>query len=738
MAEEARLFGDDLDAAVRDLVSRLDTNDPAEAKHRGEDGETVAFNAEALHEAARRGHPRAQYWMAQCLLSAESTITDPDEGVRWLHLAAMNGHGNAANHLGALYQDGKVPLVVAEMYESSTFSPGERPGYVRDLDLAAKYLGVGARTTESPPACWRLGQLYVQRAIRRNDANAGERGIFWTERAAHQGVNQACLALARFFLCGADGGPPVPGVQPNYERSQEWGRKVPGAEDLVAFAARLALVSPVGSEPTGRRRRKRKQKKKTTTTTVQAPATTDQSTTAPREDVSETATTEQSAATTSPAALLLEQQEPRDVGLDSATRVEAKAGARRDGQSEIKRHDDLATAAAKADAVGTTRQRAGRDYDHDEVCLICWDGGYLVCCDFCPASYHPECLLKYGWTSPIDPPGVSSSATKASSKSKKAAAPPKPTTNTIDEETWECPHHSCVQCNRKSATAGGLLFRCMVCPNSYCEDHLPADARMMGRCERFEALGQRHPQEASFLLCSPDCVTWAKTTGDFVDDAEADGTEQSTATNPPAVSEQPPDVGLDSATEQALEQDVASEMPPEQKAALEPPDAVGGVTEQALEHQPQDDGADLVDEVSTVRLSLVVCGADDIPATLVSTGNMLSAAWGIPWSNLSSIFDCEDDDAFDDYDSDDGGDNGGEITEVKMEMGDVKNQIAQVRAALAGRPEDAGEWKRFARKKKKQDFLQQHLLALENQLDGLQKKEFLLLRHREEATRSLV
>ena len=64
----------------------------------------------------------------------------------------------------------------------------------------------------------------------------------------------------------------------------------------------------------------------------------------------------------------------------------------------------------------------------------------------------------------------------------------------------------------------------MVCPNSYCEDHLPADARMMGRCERFEALGQRHPQQACFVLCSPDCVTWAKGTGDLLDDAEAYGT----------------------------------------------------------------------------------------------------------------------------------------------------------------------------------------------------------------------
>ena len=48
-----------------------------------------------------------------------------------------------------------------------------------------------------------------------------------------------------------------------------------------------------------------------------------------------------------------------------------------------------------------------------------------------------------------------------------------------------------------SAAAGGLLFRCAMCPRSFCEDHLPAEAIIMGECERFLALGARHPKQAA-------------------------------------------------------------------------------------------------------------------------------------------------------------------------------------------------------------------------------------------------
>ena len=83
-------------------------------------------------------------------------------------------------------------------------------------------------------------------------------------------------------------------------------------------------------------------------------------------------------------------------------------------------------------AVQSGRQIAGRDYDHQDHCQVCWDGGSLVCCDGCPAAFHPACL---GWTK-------------------------KDVKNLAGAMRWFCPMHSCETCGRKAAAVGGLLFRC--------------------------------------------------------------------------------------------------------------------------------------------------------------------------------------------------------------------------------------------------------------------------------------
>ena len=132
-------------------------------------------------------------------------------------------------------------------------------------------------------------------------------------------------------------------------------------------------------------------------------------------------------------------------------------------------------------------QLPGRDYDNEAHCLLCWDGGDLVLCDGCPASYHPACLARYLH---LDESG------------------PKPWE--ISFGRWMCPHHECDECGRKAAAAGGMLFRCTHCPKAFCEDHLPLQSNVLKTCDRFKKLGQNHPQQACFILCSETCKKFSQ------------------------------------------------------------------------------------------------------------------------------------------------------------------------------------------------------------------------------------
>ena len=183
----------------------------------------------------------------------------------------------------------------------------------------------------------------------------------------------------------------------------------------------------------------------------------------------------------------MRQERVEGVGLVNVLTKEYGDGQER--KKDAKQVDEQAARweakAAKAalEAVGG-RQIAGRDYDNEEHCLNCWDGGDLICCDQCPASWHAGCLQKIGFALPTKKFG-----------------------------SWGCPHHSCETCGRKAAQAGGLLFRCAVCPSAFCEDHLPSTATIQGKCERFMALGQNHPKQAAFIICGAGCKQFCKDRG---------------------------------------------------------------------------------------------------------------------------------------------------------------------------------------------------------------------------------
>ncbi|KAJ1441544.1 hypothetical protein B484DRAFT_106271 [Ochromonadaceae sp. CCMP2298] len=118
------------------------------------------------------------------------------------------------------------------------------------------------------------------------------------------------------------------------------------------------------------------------------------------------------------------------------------------------------------------RQVAGRDFQHQDVCQECWDGGELLVCDLCPLGFHLKCLGLQQM------PSVS---------------------------MWHCPHHHCATCLRR-VSAATLLFRCECCSHAYCEDCLPAEAAVQGNSKRLEALGYRMQGSACYILCSYDCL----------------------------------------------------------------------------------------------------------------------------------------------------------------------------------------------------------------------------------------
>ncbi|KAL9231156.1 hypothetical protein vseg_006414 [Gypsophila vaccaria] len=69
--------------------------------------------------------------------------------------------------------------------------------------------------------------------------------------------------------------------------------------------------------------------------------------------------------------------------------------------------------------------------DHDDSCMICADGGDLMCCDKCPSTYHPRCLGFEG----------------------------------VPQDEWQCPYCRCRYCDRDSSSE--LLLTCVQCLKKY-------------------------------------------------------------------------------------------------------------------------------------------------------------------------------------------------------------------------------------------------------------------------------
>lgn len=104
----------------------------------------------------------------------------------------------------------------------------------------------------------------------------------------------------------------------------------------------------------------------------------------------------------------------------------------------------------------------------------------MMKCTFCPLNFHTSC------------------ASQAHLIKKKVANTP---------SLFLCPHHTCSDCHRSTASSGGLLFRCQGCLTSYCDDCLPADeVEDLERCHRYEKKNHYFSRQSYFILCKECCL----------------------------------------------------------------------------------------------------------------------------------------------------------------------------------------------------------------------------------------
>ncbi|KAL3918948.1 MAG: hypothetical protein SGILL_004001 [Bacillariaceae sp.] len=118
-----------------------------------------------------------------------------------------------------------------------------------------------------------------------------------------------------------------------------------------------------------------------------------------------------------------------------------------------------------------------RTFENSSWCQFCLDGGALVCCPRCPVSLHLACC------------GIGMKDFKG------------------------CFHHHCSVCQKNTQEAGGLMYRCSICPWAWCEACIPvknAGFRYLDSNERWEELKFDSTKNAVYIHCSTDCETYAK------------------------------------------------------------------------------------------------------------------------------------------------------------------------------------------------------------------------------------
>jgi SWI/SNF-related matrix-associated actin-dependent regulator of chromatin subfamily A member 5 len=153
----------------------------------------------------------------------------------------------------------------------------------------------------------------------------------------------------------------------------------------------------------------------------------------------------------------------------------------------------------KPQGSGCTKQAKEKKFTHELKCLKCSKvpdsdsnreelEGQAVLCQMCPRMMHRRCL-------------------DANNQSERIG--------------WMCPQHHCIQCRKSAAQAGGLLFRCISCPITFCPACLPLSFQAQDGCGDLAELGYNPPSSVVYIRHSGEhgamwddaCVRSAQ--GDF-------------------------------------------------------------------------------------------------------------------------------------------------------------------------------------------------------------------------------
>lgn len=124
------------------------------------------------------------------------------------------------------------------------------------------------------------------------------------------------------------------------------------------------------------------------------------------------------------------------------------------------------------------QKRKKEAYDHQSDCHKCKRpikkdkrrANAVLECQICPRAYHFNCLA------------------------------PELTLSTSN--FWRCPQHKCMECQQPAAAVGGMLFRCTNCDNTYCEEHLPYGAEIIGKDHDLAELGYIRQATSCFIKCA--------------------------------------------------------------------------------------------------------------------------------------------------------------------------------------------------------------------------------------------